>query len=303
MTVTVQKSIPPRAWLEILLMACIWGGSFLSNRVALNEVGVFTTVAFRVGGAALVLWAYVLLRGLPLPKSPKIWLAFLGMGLLNNAIPFSLIVWGQQHIESGLASILNASTAIFGILVAAIVFADERLTPRKAVGVTLGFFGVATVIGLNALTHLDLTSLAQIAILLSSLTYGLAAAFARLTLKGVAPQVAAAGMLTGGALIMVPTALITEGLPTMAYSWSATAALLYLAVIASAFAFLMYYRILAIAGAGNVSLVTLLVAPIAVILGAVVLGEALNPNAYAGFALLALGLLVIDGRILRLIRH
>jgi drug/metabolite transporter (DMT)-like permease len=293
---TAQKTIPPRAWAELLLLATIWGGSFISNRLALNEVPVLTTVAFRVAGACLLLWVYVRLRGLPIPRSPRIWLAFLVMGLLNNALPFTLITWGQLTIASGLAAIVNASTAVFGVLVAALVFRDERLTARRLTGVLLGFTGVAVAIGLQALTTLNLTSLPQLALVAAAVSYALAAVFARRMLGGLAPQVAAAGMLTGSSLLMLPAALWIDGLPVLTHGAQIWAALGYLAVISTAGAYLLYYRVLSLAGAGNLSLVTLLTAPIAIVLGALILNEALPLRAYAGFALIALGLLIIDGR-------
>jgi drug/metabolite transporter (DMT)-like permease len=295
---TAQKTIPPRAWAELLLLATIWGGAFISNRLALNEVPVLTTVAFRVAGACLLLWVYVRLRRLPVPRSPRIWLAFLIMGLLNNALPFTLITWGQLTIPSGLAAIVNASTAIFGVLAAALIFRDERLTARRLTGVILGFTGVAVAIGLQALTTLNLTSLPQLALVAAAVSYALAAVFARRMLGGLAPQVAAAGMLTGSTVLMVPAALWADGLPSLAHSPGIWAALGYLAVISTAGAYLLYYRVLGMAGAGNLSLVTLLTAPIAILLGALILGEALPPRAYAGFALIALGLLIIDGRLM-----
>lgn len=297
-----QISMSTRAWGELLLLSLLWGGSFLAISFALREVEVFTVVAIRVAGAAIVLWSYVLLRGLALPRGPRIWGAFLVMGLLNNVIPFSLIVWGQQYIPSGLASILNASTAIFGVIVAAAVFADERLTARKSIGVTLGFAGVATAIGLSALRDLDLRSLAQLAIIGAALSYAFAGAFARGALKGLTPQVAAAGMTSCSALFMVPAALLLEGVPGAALAPATWAALAYLAVVATALAYLLYYRVLAVAGSGNLMLVTLLVAPVAIALGALVLGEELRPEAHAGFALLAAGLIVLDGRLIARLR-
>ncbi len=292
-----QITISPRAWIELLLLSLLWGGSFLANSLALREVGVFTIVAVRVLGAALVLWAYVLLRGLDIPRGPRVWAAFLAMGLLNNVIPFSLIVWGQQNMPSGLASILNASTAIFGVIVAAAVFADERLTMRKTLGVSLGFAGVATAVGLSALRELDLRSLAQLAVIGAALSYAFAGAFARGALKGLTPQVAAAGMTSCSALFMVPAALLLDGVPNYGLAPATWAAFAYLAVMATALAYLLYYRVLAMAGSGNLMLVTLLVAPVAIALGTIVLGEDLRPQAYAGFALLTLGLFVLDGRL------
>ena len=295
---TPQKSIPPRAWAELLLLATIWGGSFISNRLALNEVPVLTTVAFRVAGACILLWVYVRLRRLPVPRSPRIWLAFLAMGLLNNALPFTLITWGQLTIPSGLAAIVNASTAIFGVLVAALAFRDERLTARRLTGVLLGFAGVAVAIGLQALATLNLASLPQLALVAAAISYALAAVFARRMLGGLPPQVAAAGMLTGSSLLMLPTALWIDGPPVLTHGAQVWGALGYLAIISTAGAYLLYYRVLGMAGAGNLSLVTLLTAPVAIVMGALILNESLPLRAYAGFALIALGLLIIDGRLL-----
>ncbi len=212
----------------------IWGGSFISNRLALNEVPVLTTVAFRVAGACILLWVYVRLRRLPVPRSPRIWLAFLVMGLLNNALPFTLITWGQLTIPSGLAAIVNASTAIFGVLVAALAFRDERLTARRLTGVLLGFAGVAVAIGLHAVATLNLASLPQLALVAAAISYALAAVFARRMLGGLPPQVAAAGMLTGSSLLMLPTALWIDGPPVLTHGAQVWGALGYLAIISTA---------------------------------------------------------------------
>ncbi|WP_298433228.1 DMT family transporter [uncultured Jannaschia sp.] len=287
-----------RVWAEMALLGLIWGGSFLAIRTALDEIPFVTSVAFRVGLAALVLWVWVLVRRLPLPRDPRIWASLLVMGLLNNVLPFLLMAWGQLHIETGLTSILNAGTAIFGVLAAAIFLADERLTARRALGVCTGFLGVATAIGLHNLAAFDLRSLAQLAVVGGTVCYALAGVWARLRLKGLAPQVQAAGMLTGSTLLMIPAALWIDGvvIPSQADTWLA---ILYYAVVATALAYLLYFRILAAAGSGNTMLVTLLVAPVAIVLGALVRDEVLAPSVYLGFALLALGLVILDGRLLR----
>lgn len=294
-----QTSISPLAWGLMTLLALIWGGSFLSNRAAVSEVPVFTVVAIRVGGAAVALWAYILMRRLPLPDI-RVVRHFMVVGILNNVVPFSLIVWGQSHIASGLAGILNASTAIFTVLLAALVLPDERLTWRKAAGIAVGFGGVVTAIGLEELTALDLTSLGQLAVVGAALCYAVSGIYARRKLTRMRPEVSAAGTLSCAALVMVPLALWSDGAPTLAYSVGAWAALAYLALIASAVAYLLFYVVLGVAGAGNLSLVTLMVAPVAIILGALVYGEALNGAEYAGFGLLALGLMILDGRPRRL---
>lgn len=297
-----QKSLSPRAWAELALLSLIWGASFLSIRVALDEVPVMTAVAHRVFWAALILWGYVLLRRMPLPRNPRIWGAFLVMGFLNNALPFSLMAWGQLHIETGLTSIFNAATAIFGVVVAALVFADERLTPQRTLGVLIGFAGVVVAIGVGNLASFDIRSLAQLAVLAGTLSYACAGAWARSMLGGLPAQLAAAGMLTGSTLIMLPLAYMVDGAPNLSLQSDTILAIGYYAIVATAGAYLLYYRVLAMAGSGNLMLCTLLVAPVAITLGVVLRGETLSPQALTGFALLALGLMILDGRILRVLR-
>ncbi len=302
MTQTIQTRISRTSWLTMTLLALIWGGSFLSIRMALEEVGVLTTVAFRVGLAAAALWAFVLVRGLPVPRGAA-WIgACLFLGFFNNIVPFCLIVWGQTHIPSGLAGILNASNVIFSVGLAALMFRDERLTARKSLGIMLGLAGVALTIGPGVLSHLDLTSLGQLAILGASLSYAISSIFSRHALSDVRPEVVAAGMLSVSSLAMVPAAIWIEGVPSLAYSGQTWGALLYISLISSAFAYILYYRVLLTAGAGNVSLVTLMIAPVAVMLGAMTYGETLPPAAYLGLVLLALGMLVIDGRVIAIFR-
>ena len=293
-----QTSIPAKGWFLLILLSSIWGGSFLCNRIALAEVPVFTMVALRVGLAALALWLVLALRGVRPPRDLRLWGKFFIMGLFNNALPFSLIIWAQHRIDSGLAGILNASTALFTVLVAALLLADERLTLRKGTGVMLGLIGVTIAIGPAALTNLNLGSLSQLAILGSSLSYACIAVYSRGAMKGVPPLVAAAGMMTGASVIMIPAALITEGVPSFDWSLPVWAAVLWLALGASALAFVLLYRTLALVGAGNMSLTTLMAAPIAILLGWAVYGEALAPRVFAGFFVLVAGLLVLDGKLI-----
>ena len=286
----------------MLLLALIWGGSFLSIRIALDEISPFASVLHRTGWAMLVLWAVVAIKRIPLPRDPKIWLAFLVMGLLNNVIPFLLMAWGQLHIESGLTSIFNAFTAVVGVVVAAIFFADEKITLRKGIGIVLGFIGVAIAIGLENFRNFDLRSIAQLAIIAGTISYAFAAVWARKHLIGLSPQMAAAGMLTGATIIMLPVVWIAEGQINLDLQPRTMLAIAYYAIVATAVAYLLYYRVLAMAGSGNLMLVTLMVAPVAIVLGALVLGESLGANAYLGFGMLALGLIVLDGRVFDALR-
>lgn len=298
----VQKSLSGRAWVEMLLLAIIWGGSFLSIRVALDEITPLTSVAHRTTWAMLVLWIVIAIMRVPVPRDPKIWLAFLIMGLLNNVIPFTLMAWGQLYIETGLTSILNAFTAVVGVVIASMFFSDERIILRKGIGVVLGFFGVAVAIGLENFRTFDLRSMAQLAIIGGTIAYAFAGVWARKKLVGMPPQLAAAGMLTGSTVIMLPLVWFVEGPISFDLQPRTILAIGYYAIIATAAAYLLYYRVLAMAGSGNLMLVTLLVAPIAITLGAVVLDEKLGANAYLGFAILALGLIILDGRVWKALR-
>lgn len=284
-----------KTWGALGLLGLIWGGSFLSIRVALDEVPVATSVLHRTFWAMLVLWGVVLLRGIPVPRDLRSWGALLVMGFLNNVIPFGLMSWGQLHIESGLTAILNATTAVFGVLVAALVFADEQLTTRRMVGVGIGFLGIVVAIGLDQLARFDPRNLAQLAVLGGTLSYALASAWAGAKLD-LPPIVAAAGMLTGASAILLPAALIIDGVPTFALAPVTWMAIGYYALVATAGAYLLYYWILARAGAGNLMLVTLIIPPVSIVLGAWLRDETLPPNAFFGFALLGLGLWVLSPR-------
>jgi len=292
-----STQISGRAWTDLALLALLWGGSFLAIRTALDEIAFLSSVTHRVLWAAILLWVIVLIKRLPVPKSPRVWGAFLVMGCLNNVIPFSLMAWGQLSIEVGLTAILNAATAIWGVIVAALVFPSERLTTPRAIGVALGFIGVATAIGLQNFASFDIRSLSQIAVIAGTLSYAFAGCWARAKLSDHPPLVAAAGMLTGSTLVMVPLAWVVDGPLPMALNTSTWLAIVYFAFASTALAYILYYRILAAAGAGNLLLVTLMIPPIAILLGAWFRAETLAPNAYIGFAILGLGLLILDGRL------
>lgn len=289
-----QVSLSPRAWFELVLLGVIWGASFLSIRIALDTVPVMTSVLHRVFWASLFLWLVILYQGHAIPRGWRVWGVFGVMGLLNNVLPFSLMSWGQLYVPTGLVSILNAATAIFGVLLAALFFRDERLTPQRFVGVCLGFAGVTIAIGLRQFTSFSADNLAQLAVLAGTLSYAFAAVWARKFMTGLPPQVAAAGMLTVSAVLMVPVALAVDGPPSLLLPLQTWLAVGYYALIATAGAYLLYYRVLAMAGSGNLLLVTLIIPPVAIVLGTVLRDETLSPSAFAGFAVLAAGLVILS---------
>ncbi len=297
-----QQGIRGMAWVMLLALAAVWGGSFFFVEIALTEEKPLTIVLHRVFWAVPALALVVWWKGLRMPREGRFWGAYLMMGALNNVIPFTLIVWGQQYLEGGLASILNGMTAVFGAVVAGLLLADERLTGAKLTGAVLGLAGVAVIMGADALSGLDLRDLAQIAILGAGLSYSFASVWGKVALRNQPVEVNALGMLIGSTVLMIPLVLIFDGVPSFSYSAPVWASLFGIAWLATALAYLLYFGILKRAGAANLMLVTLMVPPFAVGLGAAFLGERLGIEALIGFTLIAAGLAVTDGRLLRMFR-
>ncbi|MGI9504037.1 MAG: DMT family transporter [Geminicoccaceae bacterium] len=285
-------------WGLLILLSLLWGGSFFFAEVALRELPPFTVVLGRVAIAAMVLHIHVLISGLRMPRSLSLWGAFLVMGTLNNLIPFSLIVWGQTEITSGLASILNATTPLFAVVVAHLLTADEKLTSNRLAGVIAGIAGTTLMIGPTALSGLGAEALAQLAILLSSLAYSFASLYGR-RFKGLPPMVIACGQVTCSSLLLIPLVLIVDHPFSLDVPGPATIlALLGIGIFSTAFAYILYFRILALAGATNLMLVTFLIPISALLLGTLFLNEVITTAQLIGMALIGAGLALIDGRLL-----
>ncbi|MFL6752072.1 MAG: DMT family transporter [Sphingomicrobium sp.] len=287
-------------WAILVALALIWGSAFFFISVAVRHIPPLTYVWLRLSIAAAGMWLFLKVKGRDIGLPRQVWGSMLVLALLNNAIPFALFGWGQTHIASGLASILNATTPIWGVVVAHFMTRDERMNPRKIAGVLLGFGGVATMIGPALLSSLGTDALAQLACVTAALLYALAAVWARRFKRiGVSPMSVTTGQLTAGALVMLPVSLIVDRPWTHAFPpLGAWGAIIALALVCSAFAYVLYFRLIDSAGATNALLVTLLVPPTAILLGALFLGESLAPQDFAGLALIALGLAAIDGRLL-----
>jgi drug/metabolite transporter (DMT)-like permease len=291
----VNKVMGPLEWLLLVALAVLWGGSFFFIKLSLTGFRPLTIVLGRVAIAALALNLAIVLSGQRMPTDARRWGSFFVMGLVNNAIPISLLVWAQSHIASGLASILNAATPFFTVLVAHWFTRDERLSWSRVAGVLLGFFGVAAMIGIDALHHVGSDLLAETAALAATLSYALAGVYGR-RFAALPPLVSASGQLTASTIMMAPLALAVDR-PWQAapgpVAWGALAAL---GLLSTGLAYVLYFRILRTAGAVNLLLVTLLVPVTAILLGTLVLHERLGSGAFLGMALIALGLGIIDGR-------
>jgi drug/metabolite transporter (DMT)-like permease len=290
----------PSEWGMLLALSLLWGGSFFFTGIAIKALPPFTIVTLRVGLAALILLGVLPFFGLRLPRDKNIWAAFFGMGLLNNVAPFCLIVWGQTHIASGLAAILNATTPLWTVIVAH-VLTTERMTGNRLIGVLIGLAGVALMIGPQALSGLGTNLAAQLAVLAAAVSYAFAAIFGRrFKAMGVEPVVTATGQVTASSLMLLPVCLLVDQpwslpMPGLAV-W---AAILGTAALSTALGYILYFRILTSAGATNLALVTFLIPVSAIVLGALILGERLEPKHFAGMALIGLALAAIDGRLLQ----
>lgn len=286
-------------WAQLVLLGAIWGGSFFFARVAVAEMHPLTLVLFRVAIAAAALHVYLAARGpsfgIALPHAA----GFFGLALLNNVIPFSLIFTGQTQMGAGLASVLNATTPFWTLMLVGVVFREERLAWNKLAGVALGIVGTAVMIGPGALAGLGGPVWAKFALIGASLSYALALIYAR-RFKGLPPVIIATGQLTASTIVMIPVVLLSQGASGLfdasPHVW---AAVFGLALLSTAFAYILYFNVLASAGPTNASLVTLIVPASAMLLGTLLLGERLELFEIGGMALIALGLVTIDGRLIK----
>jgi drug/metabolite transporter (DMT)-like permease len=299
MAAATTKPMTTLQWAQLLVLGGLWGGSFFFARVAVAEMHPLVLVFFRVLIAAAALHLYMLARGIRFSQALPQWWALLFLSVLNNVVPFSLIFAGQTHLGAGVASVLNATTPFWTIVIANALTDDERVTWNKAAGILLGIVGTVVMIGPGLLTGLEGPAWPKFALIGAAISYGFALIWAR-RFRGLPPVIIAAAQLTGSAAIMLPVALYVEPSTALftasAHVWMAVTAL---AVLSTAVAYILYFSIAGSAGATNASLVTLIVPVSAILLGTAILGERLELNEIAGMCLILFGLLVIDGRIMR----
>jgi drug/metabolite transporter (DMT)-like permease len=289
-------------WLLLLTLSVLWGGSFFFAKVVLAALPPLTLVLGRTGIAAAALVIGMHIAGYRFRGGAEKVRAYLVMGALNNVLPFTLFAWSQTEIASGLASILNAMTPLFTALLAHLLTRDERLTLARLCGIIVGLAGAVVMIGPGLLAGLGGHVPAELAALTATLCYAFAGLYGR-RFKGDPPVVTAAGQLVASTCVLLPAVLLVDRpwqlAPPGATIW---AALVAMALLSTALAYVLYFRILGRAGATNVLLVTFLIPPTALLLGAVVLGERLEAGELAGMALIFAGLALTDGRLLRALR-
>lgn len=306
--VRTERALDHRGWFVIALISSITSSTYAANEFALKDFGVFTIVMMRCIGASAILWIWIVANRIPIPSRPIEVVHLAAVGIATVAAPLGLILWGQQFVASGLTAILNSSIAVFTALIAATALHDERLSLLKLSGIVLGIAGVVIAIGVGNLLLIDATSLGQLSILVGCMSFSASTVYIRAKIRTVAPEVATATYLTVSAALIAPLAIHFDGVtfsPERFTTWSlspaAWGAVGYL-TMATVAANLLIYRFVEAIGAGNITLSNLVNVPIAIALGAVLFGEVLPSNAYLGFAVIAVSLLMIDGRILRRLR-
>lgn len=283
-------------WLLLAFLSLLWGASFFFAAVAVRDIPPLTLVLARVAIAAAILLPIVRALGLALPTGLAAWRSYAVLAILNNLIPFSLIFYGQTRIASALASVLNATTPLFALILAR-AFADEPLTAARIGGVLLGILGVAILMGPDVLSANTGSTLGMLCVLGAAFSYGLSALWMR-RLRDMPPMVSALSRLLCSSLLLLPVAATVDRFWELAIpGLPAASAVLGLAALSTALAYIVFFRISAAAGPSNVMLVTLLIPVSATALGALVLGERLAANQLAGAMVIASALVVIDGRI------
>jgi drug/metabolite transporter (DMT)-like permease len=302
-----ETRIDARDWSLLGLLSVLWGGSFFFNGVVLRELPPLTVVFLRVALAAIILLPLLRVYGIRLPRGVAGWAPFFAIGLLNNVLPFSLIVMGQTRIPSGLASILNATTPLFAVVVMAVA-GEEKLHARRIAGVITGLIGVIILHGQGldgkGLGFETGQGIGILLCLAAAFSYGLAALVARRLLSNSPPLATATFQMLASAAMMTVVAGVVErpwqlpmpGLTT----WLAVIGL---AALSTALAYIVFFQILRRSGATNVMLVTLLIPVTALLLGYLVLGEKISPREIAGALVIGSALLVIDGRVLKFLQR
>ncbi len=287
-------------WGIILLLSLLWGGAFFLIELGLRgfppNTLVFLRMALAIPPMLLALW----FLKLKLPTDRKSWQQLFALGTINAALPFILFFWGQTQIDSGLASVLNATTPLWGVVTAHFLTRDEKATPARVIGVLLGIAGLVVMVGTEALGGISGSVLAQLACLAATLSYAFAAIYGRtLSQSTMSPMVVATGQVITAAILMLPVALIVDQPWALASpGWDAWAGAIGLAIPSTAVAYFFYFRLIDCAGASNAMLVAFIMPVVAIILGVVALGETVELKEIAGAALIALGLVAIDGRFL-----
>jgi len=288
-------AVTPRQIVLMLALGTIWGSSYLFIKNLVDAADPVTIIAVRMVLGALVLGSILLVQRRALPAWGPVWGHLSVMSLLGNLLPFWLIAWSQQHTTSALAAVLNAAIPLFTLLIAAVAFRMERITPNRVAGIALGIAGVAFLTGRSVLSIEDTSGLGEVALLGASLCYGFAFAYARRFVRGN-PLSNVTAQLGIGAIVIAPVALATGWVDTEKLAATDVAGWIILSAIGTGLAYVIYYGLISELGATAASFVTYIIPVVGVILGWVFLDERLAWTGFLGMALIVVGVWVSVGR-------
>ena len=276
----------------LLVLAVLWGGSYTFIKLGVETIPPLTLIAARTLIAGLVLLMVIRWRGLRLPRDLATWRLFVVQACLNSVVPFTLIAWAERSVDAGLATILSSTSPIFVVLLSCLSASAERLPRLRLAGIAAGLAGTVLIVGTQAITGFGEQLWAQLALVAASICYGGAALFGR-SFKGLDPIMPAAGSLLCGALVLLPLSLVLDRPWTLAPSVQSIQALIALSLVSTALAFVIYFRLIARLGSVATTSVAYLRVPTGVLIGMIFLGEALVPTAWAGLALVIMGVMAM----------
>ena len=278
------------------LLALLWGASYGLIKLGVDTITPVTLVAIRVSIAAGVLWLVVIARRRQMPKGGAIWRQLALQALFGFVIPFTMITWGQQYVDSGLAGILNSTTPIFVFLITLFWTRHEQVNLENAFGVLAGLGGVSLLIGLEALNGLGTQLAGQFAITGATISYAIAMIYGK-RFRAIAPETTAACTLTLAAVMLLPASFALESPLELAPSWTSIWSLITLAVFSTAGAFTLYFRLVNTLGSVGTSSVSYARAAISVLIGVGVLGETFSWQIAAGLGAVIIGVAAITGQL------
>lgn len=288
-----------KEWSLLILLAAIWGSSFPFTKAAVTEITPMTLIFSRMFIASLFLLLILLITRQRFPLGVKRWGTFFVMAFLNSVLPFNLIAWGLQYIDSSLGSILNATTPIFSVILVHLLTREDQLTGNRISGVVVGWIGILVLFGAGSFNSSDNSLWGRLAILGAAVSYALGAIYSRNKIKDI-PQISAtAGIIIAASIISGAGALVFEDPIHLHPGFSSITSAVSLGILCTGSAYLIYYRLLASTGSTNVLLVTFLIPFSSTLLSIGFLGERLSLNTVSGALLLFSGLLIIDGRLLK----
>lgn len=276
----------------LLTLATLWGGSYSFIKIGVETIPPLTLIAGRTLIAGLILLAVIRWRGLRMPRDLTSWRRFLTQACLNSVVPFTLIAWAEKSVDAGLASILNGTTPVFVFLISLALAPTKRPDWRKGLGVGAGLAGISLIVGVDAFTGLGGAVLPQLAIVVATIAYACAALFGR-HFTGMDPLLPAAGSMIAGTVLLIPASLVVDRPWGLTPSTESLLALLALSVVSTALAFAIYFRLIRTLGSVGTTAVAYLRVPIGVAIGLVFLGETLSPTAWAGLALVVVGVMAM----------